>query len=252
MKSKVFIARLAAMAVLIGTLPTLVTCERENPRALFVYDVMAVSSRTDCVIQPGQRAQAVMSSGIMDVMLTNTYYMYPRFKNMLTNSLTLINEGPTSLQTEVNYLSIKGAVSWLDLGELNGDLDGAQQQSYLVDGIQHTVSAGLAPEEEGAVGIEVIKAEVGNMLGEQLRAKKGTQEALDINVYVMLQAENLAGEVIYSNEMGFPIKVCYGCLIAPSSSTQVSEMPCFPGQDYGVPWVMCRGLARYKDDCPTY
>ena len=252
MKNKAFVARFAAMAVLIGSLSMLVTCEVENPRALFVYDVMAVTPRQDCMIQPGQRAQAVLSMGVMDVMVTNSYMMYPRFKNMMLKSLGLIGESTTSLNTEVNYLSIVGARTWLDLGEANADLPADLYQKWVVDGVQHTVSAGLEPEQEGAVGVEVIKAEVGNILGAKMNAIKDQKVGLDINVYVMLQAQNQAGEVIYSNELPFPIKVCYNCLVAVSTSEEVTDMPCYPGQDYPFPWVMCSAIANYPEDCPNY
>lgn len=252
MKKTAFIARFAAMAVLVGCLPMLVTCEVENPRALFVYDIMAVTPRQDCVIQPGQRAQQVMSMGIMDVMITNSYYMYPRFKNMMQKSLTLIGESATSLQTEVNYLSIVGAKVWVDMGEANNDLTADQYQRWVVDGVQNTASAGVEPEQEGAVGVEAIKSELGNLLGAKLNKVKDQHMGLDINIYVMLQAENQAGEVIYSNEIPFPVKVCYGCLISPNASTEITEMPCRPGQDDSIPWVICPGIAIYKEDCPTY
>ncbi len=252
MINKASVARFAALAVLIGTLPMLVTCEVENPRALFVYDVMALTSRQDCIIQPGQRAQAVLSMGILDVMITNNYMIFPRFKNMMLKSLSLIGEGTTSLNTETNYLMIKGARTWIDLGEANNDLPADLYQKWVVDGVQHTVSAGAEPEQEGAVGVEIIKPEIGNILGKKLNAVKDNKYGLDINVYVMLQAENQAGEVVYSNELPFPIKVCYGCLVSPSASTSVNDMPCFPGQDYPIPAIMCRGIANYWEDCPNY
>jgi len=128
MKKTGFSGSFAAVAVLIASLPMLITCEVENPRALFVYDAMAVSSRTQCVIQPGQRAQAVLPFGIMDVMITNNYFLFPRFRNMMQKTLSITGEGIESGQVETNYLSIGGAKVWVDLGQLGDDMDITDQE----------------------------------------------------------------------------------------------------------------------------
>jgi len=254
MRNKAINARLIALAILTGCLPMLVTCEVENPRALFVYDIMAVTPRQDCVIQPGQVAQQVMTMGIFDVMLANSYYMFPRFKNMMSESLVLSGESVSSGQTEVNFLSIKGAKVWLDLGDQLADLNltDAQINEWVIDGVQNTVSAAAEPEQEGAVGVEAIKAALGNKLGELFAKNPDASFAMDINAYVMLQAENMAGEIIYSNEIGFPIKVCFGCLVTPTASDEINDPPCFPGQDFPVPAALCTAVANYPQYCPVY
>lgn len=252
MKKSAFTVRGLMLALLVATLPALVTCEVENPRALFVYDAMALTARQQCIIQPGQRAQAILPFGIMDVMITNNYYLFPRFRNMMLSSLSITGEGATSLQTETNYLHISGAKVWIDLGEFNNILTEEQLYVFGTEGIQHTVSAGVEPEAEGAVAVEVIKAELGNLIAERMRQVADSNYGLDINVYVMLMAENQAGEIIYSNEFAFPIKVCYNCLVRVSASDTVTEMPCFPGQDYAIPSLMCPAIALYPEDCPDY
>ncbi|HNU67641.1 MAG TPA: hypothetical protein PKH54_01685 [Myxococcota bacterium] len=257
MKKSIF-GRLLAVGVLAASLPLLVTCEVPNPRALFIYDAQAITPRSQCIIQPGQRAQAVLAFGILDSMLTNNYFLFPRFRNMMMKSTTISGEGIESGNVETNYLNISGAKVWIDLGQLGDELQATgrmtEEQLFILstDGVQHTVAAGAEPEQEGTVGVEVIKTELGNLIGEVMRTHAGEEYGADINVYVMLMAENQAGEIIYSNELAFPIKVCFGCLVRPSADDTITDPPCFPGQDYGVPAVICPAIAEYPTFCPVY
>jgi hypothetical protein len=248
--------KILVMAMLLGTMPMLVTCEAQNPMALMIFDAMALTPKQQCQIQPGQRAQAIIPYGILDVLLTNRYYLFPRFKNVMVPLSSITGEGSGSLQSETNILSVAGAKVWIDLGALTpalGDADYNIITPYILDGVQNTVAESVEPDQEGTVAVEVIKPEVGNFLGEMLRATDAPlKAALDVNVYVLLQAETQSGEVVYSNEFAFPIKVCYGCLVIPTVATEANEMPCNYGQDFAIIPVWCPPLAIWPEDCPVY
>ena len=92
-------------------------CAAENPQALMIMEATAMTQQTQCQLRADAPAQFIRPYGVLDLSLTNQYYLFPTVKNMMVELQTVIGEGPDSLITENHVLSIKAAEIRVDMGE---------------------------------------------------------------------------------------------------------------------------------------
>jgi len=247
-----------AIGGLLVLLPGLFSCAKENPQALFIYDAMAMTSQTQCQVRPGQTAQAIRPYGVLDLALTNQYWLYPRFQNMLESLAQVTGESSQNLSAENNVLSIQGATVYIDMGEFTPVGTDSQKTRdiatlYMFDGVHSFVAAGVEPGEEGVVGVQVIRPDLGNIFGTKMQAvvKSTTDPSVWVTVYVTLEAQTQDRFVIHSNEFSFPIQLCWGCLVMPFFEETPQEWPCYPGQDESIACAACPIIATYPEACPN-
>lgn len=246
--------RIAALATLLAAVPGIVTCDHSSAGALFLFDAMAMDAQTQCMIRPGQTAQSIRPFGTLDLVITNQYWMFPRFRNMMEELTTITGEGPTSPETETHYMSVQRAMVFVDWGPdlAPTNAERGLAQKYFVDGVESFVTAGVAPQTEGAVAVQVIPPELGNTFAKKLKAisDKGVQSpAVWVTIYISLYAQTQDQNVIRSNEMSFPIRLCYGCLVLPICGTAIDALPCHIGQDEPISPDWCPWLANNPGDC---
>lgn len=245
---------------LLVLLPGLLSCAKENPQALFIFDAMAMTAQTQCQIRPGQTAQAIRPYGVLDLAITNQYKLFPRFMNMLQPLNQITGESGDNLSPENHVISVQGAKVFVDMGEFSPvgtDSDKTKRIAtmYMIDGVHSFVLAGVEPGEEGIVAVQVIRSDLGNVLQAKMRtlatSSGVTYPSVWVTVYLTLEAQTQDRYVIHSNEIAFPIELCWGCLVMPLFEESPQNTPCLIGQDEAIPCAMCPEVADYPEACPA-
>jgi hypothetical protein len=257
--------RIGALAALLAVVPGVVNCDHESPQALYIMDVMARTPGS-CTLKPNQSVSTVLMAGKMDLMLTNTYLLFPHVRNMMESINTITGEGTTSPQPEVHIISVKRAKVYVDMGEftpsatpivtgLLGDKKAALALGfkYGTEGVEWIVNASMEPRTESVVMFQAIPPELGNLLYTKMLKLTETVDspAVWITVYVSVIGETLDGHVIQSNEFAFPIELCMGCLVSPFCSETPTVGPCDPGQDAMIDGSLCRYASIHPTQCPS-
>ncbi len=250
-------ARWAVIAIL--AFAPLLSCPKESPQEILILDAAAVTRQTQCMVRTGAAPQFIWLNGVLDLAITNHYWLFPHFKNLLPTIQEVSEESVTGLYPrETHYVNIHKAYVHVNLGAFYSVL-GTSEQQYVeflrVDGLEVPVALGIEPGAEGTVAVEVIPTDLGNLLRKKVLAYPGASHpGIWITVVVQLEGRTQDLWSVHSNEFEFPIKVCYGCLIRPttndpSATPTAGNIPCFPGQDEGVDDLLCRLVALDKDAC---
>lgn len=240
--------------------PLMLQCAAENPQALMIMEATAMTQQTQCQLRADAPAQFIRPYGVLDLSLTNQYYLFPTVKNMMVELQTVIGEGPDSLITENHVLSIKAAEIRVDMGEfqpVSSDTNKVKQiaTQYMFDGVRMVVPGSIEPGQITTLGLQVVRPELGNILQskmENLVKKSGVKyPAVWIHAYVSVEAEAQNRTRVVSNTFAFPIMLCWGCLVQPFFSDTATQLPCYIGQDESIPCAMCQHHARFPEDCPV-
>ncbi len=249
-----------AIGGLLILLPAMMSCAKENPQALFIFDAMAMTNQTQCSVTAGQSGQMIRPYGVLDLAVTNQYWLYPRFQNMLEPSTRVTGQSGSNLSPETHFLSVQGARVFVDMGEfqpVNSDTNRVKQiaSQYMVEGVHSFVAAGVEPGEQGVVAVQAIRPDLGNIFDTKMQAlvkKSGvTAPAVWVTVYVTLEAQTQDRYVIHSNEFAFPVQLCWGCLVLPFFEQTPQNWPCYPGQDEAIPCAACPKMAAHPEACPN-
>lgn len=196
----------------------------ENESSLFIYGFKAPSDPPACLVDLTTTGGIFLSGGTLDVELTTTYIGYVLVQNQLVP-----RGSKDQLRTETSNIQITQAQITIE------DVSGTGITSYTVPG------TGMATVgDTGYLGAILIDPTTGASFQKLLAgATKGTQKLLVSRVKVF--GRTLGGTEIASNEVAFPINVCYGCLITyhpgptsdcePSADATTEELPCRIGQD---------------------
>ena len=251
-KHRVHAWRTAALVAVMATLPGLLTCDHASPESLFIIDAMAMSSQNQCVLRPGQSSQVIRPFGDLDLMVTNYYWLFPHFRNMMEPINSITGEGSASPEAEVHYISVQRAKTYVDLGEFASG-SGKVGAKYQIDGVESFVAAGAAPQGEAAVAVHVIPPELGAYLEKKMQAVVDggvIYPGIWVTVYVTLYGQTQDGNVISSNEFSFPVRLCWGCMVSGSCSSTFSDLPCYPGQDEPIPALLCPYMSNHPSYCP--
>jgi hypothetical protein len=214
---------IVAIALLMGI--GIVACvDTEEAPAFYIVRTLALTPQEQCIVNPESKIH--LNSGVMDVMFTNRYFLYPAVQNFL---------GATSSAEygEVNNIQITSAeISY----EFPPNL--APATKAVLDETYHTF-LGTSVPPDGVVGAEILA--IPPQVGNALRADDFSKDGYGLVVFARLEGRMADGTVIHSNEFSFPIDVCFGCLYMVMSNNccdteqaQSVKWPCRLGQDGGV------------------
>lgn len=249
-----------ALAVAALLCVPLVSCPKENPQEILILDAAAITRQSQCMVRIGAAPQFIWLNGVLDLAITNHYWLFPHFKNMLPPIQEVAEESVANLYPrETHYVNVHKAYVHVNLGAFYGVSLNAQEQAYVVsireDGFEVPVALGIEPGGDGTVAVEVIPTELGNLLRKKILTYPGASSpGIWITVVVQLEGRTQDLWSVHSNEFEFPVKLCYGCLIRPTTNNPneppvSANIPCFPGQDEGVDDTFCLLVALDKDAC---
>jgi hypothetical protein len=209
---------------------------------IFVSDVLApqfVTAGMACTFT-ADPTQAVLGQGTFDAALALEY------KAVFLVGNQLVPRGdPNQPNTETSFVSLAGAVVRIV------DSTGTQLITYTQP------VAGTIPPSSGttpgylSVGVTIIDNVTASSLGVGV-----TDHVVS---YVRFFGKTVGGESVESNEFGFPVDVCRGCLVSfpvaeddpnqrvqpncglagAAASSTASSVPCFIGQDLPVDCSVC-------------
>jgi len=238
------------------------SCPKEQPQALLIQNMMAMSQQTQCMLRPGGGggAQFIRMNGVLDIGITNQYWLFPMFKNMLPTLKEATGLQPSNLApTETNYINVYKAHVHVNVGGLFDlkELDGKDRATFeevLSRGFTLDVAGSAGPNEVSAVSVQAIPPWLGNIIDKYVSRYAASKPGIWMTLYVKLEGRTQDRWVIYSNEFSFPVLVCYGCLVRyvtndPTTPPSASSVPCLPGQDDPVDNNFCPYVANHPDVC---
>jgi hypothetical protein len=238
----------AAAALALFSLSMASGCSEEEAQAFFVSLNMRPDTSCELKVTGGQ--QAFISSGFLDLAVTNEYWMFPQFINGLTESNEVTGLGPEQLRLDNNTISLKGARVYYDIGDVGlGTLSPAlelPQHQYI------PMTGFVEADAEGLTAIQIVPPLVGEILRFAPKLQKRYSSAQMI-LRIVFEGKLLDGSLVKSNEFEYPVTVCNGCLIsygvAPSSCCDpafwedIPDAPCILGQDDGIDCRLCCATA---------
>jgi len=225
----------AGIAAAGGIIPACV----HDDSTIFVSDVLApqfVTQGMACTFT-ADPTQPSLGRGVMDAALTAEYTAM-----FLVGNQLVPRGNPNQPNTETSFVTLQGAV--VRIVDSNGN-----QLNTFTDRVGGSIppSSGTTPGYL-SVGAKIIDSTTSKGLG-----KGGAVDP--VVSYVRFFGQTLGGESVESNEFGFPVDVCRGCLVsfprasddptlpmqpncalggAASSSSTSTSVPCFPGQDLPI------------------
>lgn len=256
--------RLPVVAVLLLSGGLFVSCPVEQPQVLLVLDNMALMAQSQCMIRPGGGgAQSIRPFGILDLALTNAYWMFPRIRNMMDAYSAVSGVSSSSLlPAETHAINIVGATVNYEIDDvLWKNMSTSQQKNfyfkYQAEGLTFTTSATVLPSEEGVAAVQVIPPELGTLLGvvmQNMVNAGNTYPGVWMTVRLKLIGVTQDRTKVYSNEMPYPVLLCWGCLVRkvcdPNLPPQAGQMPCLVGQDEAIDnCALCPAVALHPEVC---
>ncbi len=238
------IARRLTVFVAIAVLAVAsVGCADRNPQELFI-EFNGALQQGQCVVQAGSRLNQVRAVGFMDLAVTNQYWMFPSFRNMLPNSEQATQLSIQDLHNENNFVSILGAKVRYDIGDV-----GLANQGLALPDSLFVFSSGYAePDQESVTQIQAVPAIVGEILRQAGKLQQRFAAA-QLVVHLTLEGRLQDGTVVHSNDFLYPITTCNGCLLYypvvpqaccdPEEAGSVTQIPCLIGQDEPVDCRVC-------------
>lgn len=215
--------------------------ELDNPQAMTILNNTFVSTRTQCQVRAG--ATEFRARGVMDIAVTNTYYMYPQVENTFPNSGDLTLFGPEQLRLNNNSITLLGV-------EVNFDYDVTSDIAYEVffedyQGQFILGSGTIRPGETAPTVVPIIPWDLGNELASAPSLQTLGGAGVELNVRVVAVGVLNDHTEVRSNEFWYPLTVCNGCLVYfppnvdPRRLEENVSVPCALGQDDGVDARLC-------------
>jgi len=259
MRKKIMVGALAGIL--------LAGCVAEDPTTFLVIGNQLVTRKMQCVIKVGGGALEFQPIGVLDLLQTNQYYMFPVVKNQLTNVTATIGVDPASMVLEPHNISITGARVDYSMAGLEGPWNAGAtlfadtpdemevpDETRLPGSVWVPTSSVVEPDVQMPFKLEVVPPSVGQLLDRD-KAFDELYSAGILKVVVVLVGFLGDGTEVHSPEFHFPIKVCRGCLVGydvPPESCVSDEfmaayVPCFPGQDESTPCTMVDELLWHSD-----
>ena len=215
--------------------------ELDHPQAMTMLAKTFVSTRTQCQVRGG--ATEFRARGIMDVAVTNTYYMFPQVENTFPSTEDLTGLGVEDFRLNNNSITLLGVTVDFDYdvaSDLAFEVFFEDYQGVFVHG-----SGTVGPGETSPTIVPVIPWKLGNELAAapslQVLGGAGAELVLRVVVHGVLNDHT----VVRSNEFWYPLTVCNGCLVYfppnvnPRKLEEAVVVPCAPGQDDGVDARLC-------------
>jgi hypothetical protein len=209
---------------------------------IFVSNVLApqyVSAGMVCTFT-ADPTQPSLAAGTLDVGLTGSYVA-----EFLVGNQIVPQGNPNEPQTETSYVTLAGAVVRIV------DSNGNQLSTYT-----QPASATIPPSSGTTPGyVSIALTIIDSTTASMFFNMSGTTPLVS---YVRFFGQTLGGSSVESDEFGFPVNVCYGCLVSfPSAEESVSlpkpncalrgaaastvtSVPCIVGQDLVVDCSLCQ------------
>jgi len=210
---------------------------------IFVSDVLApqyVTAGMACSFT-ADPTQPIIASGTLDVGLALNYTAV-----FLVGNQIVPMGNPNQPQTETSFVTLEGAVVRIV------DSNGNQLNTYT-----QPTAATIPPSSGTTPGyVSVALTIVDSMTAKSFIGVGGTTPIVS---YARFFGHTLGGDSVESNEFGFPIEVCQGCLVnfpaaeqsqqlptpncalAGASGAAATSVPCIIGQDLPVDCSACQG-----------
>jgi hypothetical protein len=244
---------LAGVSLLAGGSAAVFACVH-NDSTIFIQDVLApqeVSNGAACTFTSAT-TQAVLSSGVLDLVFTNHYD--PTY--LLGNQL-VAEANSSQLMTETSTVTIQGAV--VRLTDSQGHAFPNTPYTRLAAGTIYPANGGV-PSYAPVTVTSVIDSDVAAAVGMGSAALLGQGGYVRVITYVKFFGNTLGGKYVESDEFEFPVDVCQGCLIeftpqdinptcpapnclgnaAAGSSSSQNTVPCVMGQDLKIDCIQCQ------------
>ncbi len=250
------------MVAFVAVCGLFVSCPNQHPGSIVILESMAMTRQNQCTIQSGTSGQFVRPFGVLDLAVTNHYYMFPHIYNNMPSSMAINGTSEVNLDVENNYLNITGADVRLDIpGSIYNDsnVDQTKLYSAMVDGFFVPAAGGLEPDTDVMTAVEIIPESIGNELRKVFKARINADAcsapSAEVYAYVKMEGVTSSGHKVSSNTFMFPVKLCWGCLVRYitndplSMSPQSNAIPCMPGQDDALSNVLCIHASMDKNVC---
>jgi hypothetical protein len=187
--------------------------------------------------------QVHITSGALDVGIVDSYSA-----EFLVGNQIVPQANPNQPQTETSLISVEGAVVRI-LDAAGTQLTTFTQPAAITIPPSAGGTPGYAP-----VSLQILDPATVATLGLNAANAGSTKRLIP---YVRFFGHTLGGDSVESNEFGFPVDVCYGCLITfssmdinpnfkspncvgtSSSTATATSVPCIIGQDFTVDCTNC-------------
>jgi hypothetical protein len=237
---------LAGVAAASGGTPACV----HDDSTIFVSNVLApqfVTAGMACTFT-ADPTQPTLGQGTLDVGLSPEYTA-----EFLVGNQIVPAGNPNQPQTETSFVTIKGAV--IRIVDSTGD----QLITYTANAATTIPPSSGTTPGYASLGVTIIDSGTALALANTI-ASMNRNESLQVVSYVRFFGNTLGGDSVETNEFGFPVNVCIGCLVnfpaaedapgnglpqpnclaagAASTGASASE-PCVVGQDLPVDCSLC-------------
>jgi len=193
----------------------------ETPE-LYILNNAALDDSCEIPITTGTSGTFV-SRGVLDLFLTDTYYMYPVVENSLveSNSVEYVQvggraQGLQGNEWEANKITMTHAEITLDIPAA---LNVPVAQSYEIP-----LAGSLTPADFATVALQLITPAVGRQLS-QSEFLRGSTSSVTILARIRIHGRTATNRRVDSNEFVYPIELCFGCLIFIPAGAVDSNFP---------------------------
>jgi hypothetical protein len=224
---------------------------------IFVSQVLAqqeVTPGMSCMFT-SDPTQASISSGTLDAALLSSYTAVTLVGNQLVP-----RGDPNQPQTETSFVTVQGAVVTLN-DTMGNQLDSFTQTAVITIPPSSGTTPGYAP-----LAVTILNSNVVNPIAARLAAFGRGVQTERVIASIRVFGQTLGGDSVESNLFGFPVDICYGCLVnfspsenqvspppgvpafqpncllAGSGTSSTTSVPCAIGQDLIVDCSACLGL----------
>jgi hypothetical protein len=250
---------LAGVSLLAGGSAAVFACVH-NDSSIFIQDVLApqeVSNGQACSFSAAT-TQAVLSSGVLDLVFTNHYD--PTY---LVGNQLVAEANSAQLMTETSTVTIQGAV--VRLTDSQGNAFPNTPYTRLAAGTIYPANGGT-PSYAPITVTSVIDSKVAAAVQSGNTMLLGQRGYVRVITYVRFFGNTLGGRYVESDEFEFPVDVCQGCLIsytpqdinpcfaapnclgnaAAGTSSAQSSVPCVVGQDLSIDCIQCQSYPECR------
>jgi len=231
-------------AAIIGSLLAVTVfagCVAEDPTVLIVKANQSVNRKAQCALKATGTAQEFRAFGVMDLLQTNRYVMFPLVENQLPKKGSAAT-GQYVMSLDSSTVTLQGAWFNYSIDGLEGPYDGSATETSLPSDV-YIATAGSVEGDGGriTVALEAIPPSVGALLDRD-KAFDDIYRGGVLSVEMVLQGFMADGTEVHTPPFVFPVTVCRGCLltypVAPKlccpATVEITVSPCQPGQDEGT------------------
>lgn len=188
---------------------------------------------------------AFRSRGVLDLLITNQYVMFPLVENSLVSSESVSfggggGEGLSGNEWEANAITLRRAEVSFDAPDALG--------VPLPRSVEIPISGTAQPGDLISASLLVVSPQIGSAL-RRSTFLRDSNSSIDLLVRLKFFGVTGGGREIDSNEFIYPITLCFGCLLsvppeavdpslpAPNCrntadfNSETADLACFPGQD---------------------